>query len=609
MKSVALSFVGAAKERLRISLTVWPRVLRLLRNASSRYTVLSALVVLAEVTAVFGLLFSLRALVNAIAATGGAQGSEGQFATVFLILTLTGALIAFSVGLTAASNYVRSLQGIKVGEHVDRLIQEHAINVDIGFYESPKYFDTLQRARQAGSQRPAQLVSRALMVLKSVLFLLGSIAILGAIDWRILPAIFVAVSIAVALRLQFTQKLFDWRRERAQLERRATYLDMLMVSHVSAKEVRIGWLGTHLREVYDAARRQINDTQLAILWQQTASELVVATVGAIVFAGSVAFLVSQTLSGHQSIGDLVLTVLVFRRAESSGRELASNVSQLYDDQLFLSQLFEFLDITPGVVGPVEPRGLSDLDDMELTLRNVSFAYPGSTNNSLEKVNLALRPGKVTAVVGRNGSGKTSLVKLIGRFYDPVDGEILLNGVDIRCFDPIEYRSTFGFIFQDYVRYFATARENVWFGDKGLPFEEERAHKAVLASGAIEIIDHLERGLDTALGRAFDNGQEISLGQWQRIALARALYPASKFVVLDEPTSAIDAHAEAEMFRKFRDGLGGRGALLISHRLTSVMHADHVYVLKEGRIVEEGPVSDLIARDGEFRQLFESQIGN
>jgi ATP-binding cassette subfamily B protein len=586
---------------------VWKRALGILRASASGITLLSAALVIAEVLAVFGVLFGIRTLVDILAVTDADALDEAVMRHVFLILAGTAALVAASVGLSVANGYIRSRQGIMVGEYVDGLVQRKATTIDFAFYESPGYFDTLQRARQSGSQRPAQIITRGLTATKNALFLAGSLIVVGSIEWRIIPAVLVVVGAVLVIRLKYTRSMFQWVRRRAQLERRAAYHDMLMTSDAPAKEIRIGRLGDRLRARFVELRRMVNHTQLEILRRQSRSELLTAALGAVVFAGSIWFLVLETAEGRQTIGDLVFFVLVFRRAETSGREFVSSLSQLYDDQLFLSLLFEFLDVRPRILPPKDPLPVPARLEQGLRMESVGFSYPDSGRQTLAEASLFLPAGKVVGLVGENGSGKTSIVKLLLRYYDPDKGRITFDGIDIQSFDPETYRSRFSAIFQDHVRYAATVSDNILFGAPDVEPDGARMVEAARHGGVDELIGGLPRGYDTPLSRVFENGSEISIGQWQRLAIARALYPRSDVVILDEPTSAIDAQAEAKLFEGFRDALNGRSALLISHRLTSLRHADFIYVLRLGRVVEQGAFRDLVSRDTQFRKLFSSQF--
>ncbi|MDR5891959.1 ATP-binding cassette domain-containing protein [Halomonas mongoliensis] len=269
-------------------------------------------------------------------------------------------------------------------------------------------------------------------------------------------------------------------------------------------------------------------------------------------------------------------------------------------------LFEFLDIAPEIAEPAHPEALPEAIRDGIRFEKVGFQYPGSPEQTLSDIDLSIRPGQVVALVGINGAGKTTLIKLLCRLYDPVQGRITLDGIDIRQYSPEQYRSLFSVIFQDYSQYAASVKENIHFGDIASPGERLSIMGAAINAGADGFISRLAQGYDTPLTRMFDEGHEISIGQWQKLALARAFLRKSSFIILDEPTSSLDPEAEFEMFENFRERISHRGALMISHRLSTVRMADYIYVMDQGRIVESGTHQELIQKEGIYYTLFSKQ---
>ncbi|MEM9901707.1 MAG: ABC transporter ATP-binding protein [Pseudomonadota bacterium] len=555
--------------------------------------------------AVFSILglWLIKELIDALSAEEALADAN----RVFTLLAGIGAATFVTLTLQAWGNLLRIRQGMLVADYIDREIHDRAIKVDLGFYESPAYFDSLQRARQAGTQRPAQMIGTILGLLKALVFLTAILVMLAGIEWRLLPVLLIAVLSALVVRLYFTRQLYEWQQKRVQLERRASYFDWLLTSDIHAKELRLNELGPFFREAYSTLRQRIRAEQLRIEQSKALSEIGVSVVGAGVFVGAIAWLVLRTMDGTFSLGDLVLFVLLFRRAEQSGRDTVGGLSRLYDDQLFLGQLFAFLEVKPRLVAPASPKPLPQAVAKGLTLEGVSFGYPETGRGlALEAIDMALPPGKLVALVGENGSGKTTLIKLMTRLYDPDGGRIALDGTDIRDFDPLLYRSLFSVIFQDFAKYATSADENIWYGDAGHPLDTARTRRAGRRAGADAFLKKLPQGYETPLSRAFDDGQELSIGQWQRVALARAFLPETKFIIMDEPTSAVDPAAEMELFDTLRERIDDRGALIISHRLSTIRHVDYTYVLQHGRIVEHGHHDDLVRMKGVYGELFGRQ---
>ena len=586
--------------------TTLKRVFPILWESARGWSIVAIGLLLLEI--LFGLLtlYLIKNLIDAITTLLGAEGEAVDLGGVLRQVALFGgATLAFLI-TRSASALAREAQGMRVADHVDRLIHTRAVNADLAFYESPAYFDTLQRARQSGNQRPAQVTGNILMLGKNLIMLAAVTVLLVSINWMLLPILLVAIVPALLVRVHFTRKLYDWRRRRTPMERRSNYLDWLMTSDIHAKELRLNQLGGYLRNLYSDLRRIIRAENFRISKQRTLVELLVSTLATTVFFLALGYLAVETAAGRNTIGDLVLFLLIFQRAQSMGQEIVGQISRFYEDHLYIGLLFEFLDVKPAVLSPHRPEPTPKNPSVGIVLEDVSFSYPGCAERVLHEINLELPPGKVIALVGANGSGKTSLIKLLTRLYDPTSGRILLNGQDAREFELEEYRRQFSVIFQDFSRYADTVRENIRFGDIRLPSDTSEVEDAARRAGAIEFIERLPRGFDTLLSRMFEGGQELSVGQWQKIALARAFMNRSRVIILDEPTSAIDPNAEFELFENFRDRVAGRTALIISHRLSTIRLADYIYVLEGGRIAESGEHPDLMNKKGHYHRAFNRQ---
>jgi ATP-binding cassette subfamily B protein len=319
-----------------------------------------------------------------------------------------------------------------------------------------------------------------------------------------------------------------------------------------------------------------------------------------------AYLVYQAIGGKSTLGDLAMYYQAFQRVQGSLQGILSSLAGLYEDNLFLSNLYEFLDLKRTVIEPVHARPVPQPMQRGIALNHVSFQYPAGTRKVFEDISLTIRPGEVVALVGENGSGKTTLIKLLCRLYDPTDGTITIDGVDLRQFETKALRHEIAIIFQDYAHYHLTARENIWFGNTALSPNDERVIAAARRSGADGVISALPHGYDTILGKRFANGEELSIGEWQKVALARVFMRDAQIIVLDEPTSSMDAKAEYEAFQSFRQLVSGRTAILISHRFSTVRMADRIYVLKQGSVIEGGTHEELVSMGGTYAQLFEMQ---
>lgn len=566
-------------------------------------TVAVILATLLEAALSIGSLYAIKLLVDSIGV--GLQSSQAH-AQIYFYLGLTGGSLILAAMAQSIANLLRMRQGFLVGDLVNTKIHEGAIGLDLSFYESPHYFDSLQKAREAGGQRPAQVVANVINGARGAIMLVAILAMLAAIEWRLLPVLMMTVGVALGVRLFFTKRLYDWRMKRAQLERRSGYLDWMITSNHHAKELRINNLGRHFANQFREMQTQIRTENMAIEQSRAVFELGVAAFGSLIFVGAAAFLIDAALKGVLSIGQVAMFVLLLRRAEGSGNELVSSISRLVDDHLYLGRLFDFFDTKPRIISDLTPVAISLPLRIGIQMENVSFKYEGANRPSVTGLNFELKPGRIVALVGENGSGKTTLIKLLNRLYDPTGGRILLDGVDIRRMDPEAYRALFSVIFQDYSCYADTVTNNIRFGNIALPYGEEAIARAAEGAGADSFIDALPAKYQTPLTKLFDDGHDLSIGQWQRVALARSFFPESQFVIMDEPTSAVDPAAEYELFENFRERLGSRGALIISHRLSTVRQADFTYVLEAGQIIEAGTHDELLELNGAYAKLFNMQ---
>jgi len=582
------------------------RILPILWRSARGWSIAATVLMALEVAFGLGVLFLIKQLVDVVTTVLASDNAASNLGSVQLFVGLTGAATLGFLICRGLAGYAREAQGMRVADYVDRMIHGRALAADLAFYESPLYFDTLQRARQSGNQRPAQVVGNLLMMVKNLVMLAAVIVLLATISLALLPILIVAIVPALFVRLHFTRVLYEWRRERTQMERRAGYLDWLMTSDIQAKEIRLNQIGSWLRDLYSSMRTQLRGEQLDITRRRTINESVVGIVTTAVFFGALAFLAWQTALGRNSVGDLVLFLLIFQRAQTMGQELIGQISRFFEDHLYINQLFEFLEVTPRVGSPDNPRKIPEQISDGFLMDRVNFTYPGCQEQVLHDIDLRIRPGEIVALVGANGCGKTTLIKLMCRLYDPTGGRISVDGIDAREFDLDEYRRFFSVIFQDFSKYLDTVRNNIRFGDIHLPINSSKVAGAARRAGAEEFIKSLPSGYDTLLGRAFDKGVELSIGQWQKTALARAFIRPSKIIILDEPTSALDPNAEYELFENFRERIENRAALVISHRLSTIRMADYIYVMEHGRIVERGTHEELMEVAGVYHQAFVRQ---
>jgi len=551
-------------------------------------------------------LYLMKLLVDAVTAGPTAPDKGVALKHVLLLVGLMGAATLFAFLTRLVAGLVSEWQAHIVTDHMNDVLLTKSVEVDLEYYESARYYDTLHRAQREAPTRPISIVNGLAQIGQNGISLLAIAGLLLSFHWIIAAVLFAAVISGTAVRLLYSGKMYRWQREQTSTERHASYLNWMLTGSGHAKEIRLFDLGSLFISRFRATRRKLRRGRLAIARRRILADFATQTFATAAIYGSYAYVAYRAMWGKITLGDLVMYYQAFQRVQGFLQGILGSLAGLYEDNLFLSNLYEFLDLKRTVIEPAPARPVPQPMRRGIVLDHVSFRYPAGARKVLEDVSLAIRPGEVVALVGENGSGKTTLIKLLCRLYDPTGGTISIDGVDLRQFATKALRREIAIIFQDYAHYHLTARENIWFGNIALPPDQERVVAAARRSGADGVIAALPHGYDTILGKWFEDGEELSIGEWQKVALARAFMRDAQIIVLDEPTSSMDAKAEYEVFQSFRRLVSGRTAILISHRFSTVRMADRIYVLKHGGVIEGGTHEELISRRGVYADLFEKQ---
>ena len=524
---------------------------------------------------------------------------------------LIGLAVVLLVGMiaNALSELVTTSQAQKVSDYMRSILHAKSIEIDLSYYENPRYHDTLQRAQKEATYRPNQILKRLALVVENGILLVAMMGLLLTLHWGITSTLLIAIIPTVLVRLSYTRKLYSWQRAWTPVERKSMYLSWLLTGDQFAKEIRLFGLGDLFSQRFDNLRSQLYQARLKLMTWRSLSFLAANIIAGVMVGAIYGFILYQALQGVLKLGDLVLYHQALQRGQSGLKSFMAGLSGLHEDNLFLANLYEFLDLRPQIVTPAQPKFCPPVKDQSITFENVSFQYEGSSRQALKNLSFSIKPGETIALVGENGSGKTTLIKLLCRLYDPTEGRITFNGVDLRDLDVSHLRQQISVVFQDYAKYHLSAQDNIWLGDVQLSPQDERVINAAKKAGAHEVITQLPDGYDTMLGKLFHGGEELSIGQWQKVALARAFLRQSQVIVLDEPTSAMDPKAEYELFNKFRELIQDQSAILITHRLSTVKMADRIYVMDKGRLIEDGTHQELMACQGTYAHLFETQAKN
>jgi ATP-binding cassette, subfamily B, bacterial len=487
------------------------------------------------------------------------------------------------------------------------LIHEQAVALDVAFYEAPEYHDRLERVRNDLQARPLALLEHIGGLWQNAITLLAMGALLTPYGLWLPVALLCSTLPALFVVLHFNRRVHRWWERTTADRRRTQYYDMLLTHSAVAAELRLFDLAPHFRSVFRDLRQRLRSERLSLTRDQSLARLGAGGMGILMASTTLAWMVWQALRGLVTLGDLALFYQALNRSQSLLRSLLENAGQLYVNTLFLGNLFEFLQLEAHVVDPLQPVPTPGVLQAELRFQGVTFRYPGSARRALHHFNLTIPARQITAVVGANGAGKSTLIKLLCRFYDPQTGCIMLDGVDIRHFSLTELRRMITVLFQWPVPYQTTAAQNITLGDLAARPSPEETEAAARRAGAHEFITHLPQGYETPLGKWFANGAELSAGEWQRLALARAFLRRAPIIILDEPTSALDSWAEADWFDRFRALAHGRTAIVITHRFTIARRADIIHVMDEGQIVESGTHDDLLALGGLYAQSWFVQV--
>ncbi len=549
-------------------------------------------------------LYLTKEIVDAI--IDGLNGGSRDPGRLTLLIVLAGGVAILGAGLRTLSAYVAEVQSLRLADQVQEVLLAKSVEVDLQYYESPEYHDTLHRAQAEAPFRPARIVAACVQVGQGGLSLLVMMGLLISFHWLLVVALLAAAVPGVFVKTRFSSRLYRWMHRQTSRQRQTRYLNTLLTSIESAKEIRLFGLGDLFRNRHRELRRQVVGEKLQLVRQRSLFELLAQIVAVAAVFGSMLAIAQRAFTGAVTIGVVVMYFVAFQRAQDFFRDMLAGLAGLYEDNLFLTDFKKFIGLKPMVVNTSRPQVFPRPIRQGIEFDQVTFRYPGTDNEVLRNVSFAIRPSEHLALVGENGSGKTTLVKLLCRLYDPSDGAIRIDGIDLRDLNIGDLRAELAVVFQDYARYQLSVRDYIWVGNVSLPEDSPRIAEAAQRTGADSMIQSLPYGYDSMLGRQFDRGVELSLGQWQKLALARAFLRETQLLVLDEPTAALDPRAEAEVFNQFQELAKGRTAILISHRLSTVRNADRILVLVNGHIAEAGGHDELVERSGVYANLFETQ---
>ena len=596
-----------SSRKIRDVLINTPLLLRLVWKATPLFLLLSL-----AVTGFQSLIPAIMLLVNkAIVDMVIANWGNADFIWRPLVILV---LMRFGISLLRAilnqSNlYVAQIFNDRLMLYTKYVLLEKSAQLDLAHFESSEFYDTLSRAQNSGSNYPVRVIQTLTNLFGQGITLISLLGLLLKFNWAIVPLLFFTALPAFWTSIIYSGRRFWMTRMETESGRLSDYIQRVLTNPDFAKEVRLFNLGGHLLGKWSGIRTDFNNKSAAIASEYARMRGLSAILVNSGFYLAYGWTLVQTIAGKISVGDFTMYTGAFSQAQQVLPAILENIAKIYESNLYVSQYFELLNLKPEVVNVPRPKDFPQPIKQGLSIKNVTFTYPGADRPTLRNLNLEIEPGESIALVGLNGAGKTTLLKLITRLYDVDSGVITIDGIPLQEIKLSQLHTNIGVLNQDFARYQLSARDNISFGNLKERENQPRIEQAAVDSGADRIVETLSQGYETRLGKMFKGGVDLSGGQWQKIGMARAFMTDAPILILDEPTAALDAIAEYELFEKFRTLTAGKMTFFVSHRFSTVQLADRIVVLENSRIIEVGSHSQLMSRDGLYAEMFRLQASS
>jgi ATP-binding cassette subfamily B protein len=521
-------------------------------------------------------------------------------------------LVALSAATQRGQGLVRSLLGARLGTDVNVQILDKALRLDLSFFEDAEFYDKLTRARREASSRPVALLAESFSLVQNVVTLIGYAIMLARFSGFIVLGLLLATLPATLSEMRYSKIAFRIRNWRSPESRKLLYLEYVLANDEHVKEVKLFGIGPHLLDRYRTLAESFFEEDKKLAIRRALLTHIFSLIGTFAFYATYAIMAVAAAAARITLGNLTLYVVSLRQGQQSFQSVLSGIGNLYEHNLYMSNLFSYIELAEQSERLQSERAVRRLSASAssgagIRFENVGFHYPGKDSWALRHVDLEIAPGDSIALVGENGAGKTTFVKLLAGLYEPSEGRIILDGRELSTWDPEQLRKRFGVLFQDFNKYQLKLRENIGLGSVEHLSDQPRIERAAERGGASELLTSLPGGLDAALGHWFEKGSELSGGQWQKVALARAfMREDADILVLDEPTAALDAESEHAVFERFRELAKNRTTIVISHRFPTVRMAKNIIVLEQGQVVEHGSHESLLEQGGKYARMFKLQ---
>jgi len=597
----------ASKLRLALEqLAYLPRTVTLVWKAARPWTLAWSVLLLVQGGLPVVSVMLTRALVDSLVSVMQTDSDVSNVRATLLLVAASAGVMLLGQVLRSVTDWVRTAQSEHVQDYILDMIHRKATTVDFAFYESATYYDTMYRAQIEARYRPITLLENLGGLVQNGITLLAMGAMLLTFGPWVPVALVISAVPALVAVIRDSLRQHRWTRRSTAAERRARYFDRLLTRIDAAAELRIFALGAHFRKLYQTLRSRLRGEHLRLAKERSLESLAAGVIGLSITSAVMGWMVWRASLGVFSLGDLALLYQAMNQGQGLTRTLLENAGRIYRNSLFLGDLFAFLELESHVLSAPDPKPMPTSLQEGIRFEGVVFRYPGSRQEVLQGFDLFLPANQITAIVGSNGAGKSTLVKLLCRLYDPQAGRITVDGRDLRELDLEELRRGITVLFQEPTRYFGTVGDSIALGDLTVQ-GTDRIEAAARAAAADEVVARLPKGYGTILGKWLADGTELSLGQWQRLALARAFYRQAPIILLDEPTSAMDSWSEADWLSRLRGLAAGHTAMLITHRFTTAMYADIIHVMDQWQILESGTHQELLALGGRYASSWRQQM--